>query len=717
MGDTFSTQEEPEFVAACANHPSNQSLYDTMEFSANGVFGEKERFAAVESLKMLDTSATEQPFDRITQLMTRVFTTPVSLITLVADPSRVWFKSKVGPFGACVDRDGSWCNYVLVPSTPEVLITEDASKDARFAHNPYVAGEPFIKFYAGAPLVGSRGERYGTLCIVDLKQRAYTAELYALLINFAALAVEEIERNKPLYEIATGAASNDVERSRHLDLSVTAFQEGVLMLDVREAAWPISYANPSFETSSGLELDDLAGNDFWEMFECEGKDELDLAKIIGNGDMFEMPFFCVTSKRELTLRMMPATTDRFSPSKATGIPGWVPSADAPKGSKLGLDVDDDKIIDIENRDLMEVPDAKCFWFAVVVNNSSISSSAGSTVASSGRMSGSQSGSAGSKTTKSGGSVKSFGSFFGEYTPPESLGDLQLGPLLGSGSFGKVYRSIADGKPVAIKVIDCRGRDAGLTSAQMDEVRLSAELDHPQVIKMLKHATSTEEAGTSKMSVAWIMQELCDMGQFSDAAERGWLRVTRSITAAPDMAVVLPCLRDIADAMSYVHSKSIIHADLTGRNVLLASSVDDPRGFTAKVGDFGMSRLTKDGEAVPTSVLGTITHMPPELLSKNMLFPAADVWAFGVIAWEAYHGKKVYCGKKAPQIIMTVVKSIPLEWSEAPKEFISLMSKVLAYESDARPQFQAVVDELDTLIAMKLKVAIEPSVHLATTKYN
>ena len=35
-----------------------------------------------------------------------------------------------------------------------MLITEDASEDARFAGNPYVAGAPFIKFYAGAPLVG-----------------------------------------------------------------------------------------------------------------------------------------------------------------------------------------------------------------------------------------------------------------------------------------------------------------------------------------------------------------------------------------------------------------------------------------------------------------------------------------------------------------------------------------------------------------------------------
>merc|ERR1719502_1232696 len=163
---------------------------------------------------MLDTPTTEKPFNRITQLMTKIFQTPVSLITLVADPTRVWFKSKVGPFGTCVERDGSWCNYVLVPSTPEILITEDASKDARFAHNPFVAGEPFIKFYAGAPLIGSAGERYGTLCIVDLKQRAFSAELYSMLINFTALAVEEIERNKPVANIASGLALNDTQNNR-----------------------------------------------------------------------------------------------------------------------------------------------------------------------------------------------------------------------------------------------------------------------------------------------------------------------------------------------------------------------------------------------------------------------------------------------------------------------------------------------------------------------
>jgi hypothetical protein len=530
-----------------------------------------------------------------------------------------------------------------------------------------------------------------------------------LLNNFAALAVEEIERNKPLYEIAVSAATNDVERNRHLDLSVTAYKEGVIMLDVREAGWPISYANPAFETSSGLELDDLAGNDFWNLFQCPGQEDLDLPAIIGNGNMFEAEFFCSMSKRWLTLNLMPATTDRFASSKATGIPSWVPSVDAPKGSKLGLDVDDDKIVDVVERDVMDVQDAKCFWFAVV-RSSSFGSDVGSTQPSSGQTSSTQSGSQNSSNRSA--SICSFRSGFGEYTPPTSLGKLQLGPLLGSGSFGKVYRSVADdGKIVAVKVIDCRGREGGATSSQLDEVKLTRDLDHPHVIKMLNHGDSTEKRGESELMIAWIVQEYCDMGHLLDAAERGWLRVARKISAPPDMAVVLAVLHDIASAMSYVHSKSVLHADLTCRNGLLTSSADDARGFKAKVGDFGLSRITKDGEIVPTNVLGTITHLPPEAFTEKTLSLLTDVWAFGIIAWETYYGKKVYCGKLPPQIIMTVVKNIPLEWSQAPQEFVSLMSQILEYDRDKRPKFPSILNELDALIALKLEVAIEPSEHL------
>ena len=76
--------------------------------------------------------------------------------------------------------------------------------------------------------------------------------------------------------------------------------------------------------------------------------------------------------------------------------------------------------------------------------------------------------------------------------------------------------------------------------------------------------------------------------------------------------------EIAAALAYLHSQDLLHGDLTGGNILLASSDADERGFTAKVADFGLSR-TLGSEPVDTGTYGTVTHMPPELLTTGMLY--------------------------------------------------------------------------------------------------
>jgi len=152
-------------------------------------------------------------------------------------------------------------------------------------------------------------------------------------------------------------------------------------------------------------------------------------------------------------------------------------------------------------------------------------------------------------------------------------------------------------------------------------------------------------------------------------------------------------------MVYLHEKNIIHADLTGRNVLLASSDSRPHGFTAKVCDFGISRVTQPGVPVCTNTLGTITHMPPELLLNNLLYPVADVWAFGVIGWEAYYGKQAYGGRNAAQITLTVVKNRPLEWPEdAPEAYVAIMKTCMAFDQEKRPPFTEVAAQLQACTA-------------------
>lgn len=92
--------------------------------------------------------------------MASIFQTPVALITLITE-DRVWFKSKVGPFGACVTREGSWCNYISVPNTPEGAPPGGghAGGAARQLCGPAMAGAGTGGSSAAAQLRSSRSPR------------------------------------------------------------------------------------------------------------------------------------------------------------------------------------------------------------------------------------------------------------------------------------------------------------------------------------------------------------------------------------------------------------------------------------------------------------------------------------------------------------------------------------------------------------------------------
>ena len=153
-------------------------------------YDEPQRLASLQALEILDTPA-DPAFDRITRLAAQQFDVPIALISLV-DSARQWFKSKVGLVIDETPRDVSFCQFAIMDSC--VMQVPDATKDPRFADNPLVTGEPYIRFYAGAPLSTANGFRLGTLCLIDTKARpALKPEQEEQLLDLAALAIREME--------------------------------------------------------------------------------------------------------------------------------------------------------------------------------------------------------------------------------------------------------------------------------------------------------------------------------------------------------------------------------------------------------------------------------------------------------------------------------------------------------------------------------------------
>ncbi|NOH60456.1 sensor domain-containing diguanylate cyclase [Vibrio sp. RE88] len=150
---------------------------------------EAQRIKDLHSLDILDTEP-EERFDRVTRIAKHLFDVPIAVVSLV-DNHRQWFKSCIGLPVRETARNVSFCGHVINDEGP--FIINDATKDPRFLDNPLVMGEPFVRFYAGVPLVYHNSSKLGTLCIIDTKPRELTMQQMADLVDLAKMAEQELE--------------------------------------------------------------------------------------------------------------------------------------------------------------------------------------------------------------------------------------------------------------------------------------------------------------------------------------------------------------------------------------------------------------------------------------------------------------------------------------------------------------------------------------------
>lgn len=164
---------------------------------------EDHRLRLLAEYKLLDTPPTEE-FDQLVNLAARLFKVPIALISLI-DRDRQFFKARVGIDIRETRRADSFCTNTILSN--DILLVPDTLNAPHFAPNPFVTHPPYVRFYAGKPLLAPTGERLGTVCLMDTKPRhAFTENDRANLSDLATLVMARMEAHRLEHTQSVGKA-------------------------------------------------------------------------------------------------------------------------------------------------------------------------------------------------------------------------------------------------------------------------------------------------------------------------------------------------------------------------------------------------------------------------------------------------------------------------------------------------------------------------------
>ena len=272
------------------------------------------------------------------------------------------------------------------------------------------------------------------------------------------------------------------------------------------------------------------------------------------------------------------------------------------------------------------------------------------------------------------------------SPPGS--ELVLGryrPLrpLGSGGSGSVWlaRDEASGLDVALKLVAREGKPAARAER---EAATAARLRHPNCLRAFALAHDDRHV--------YIAYEYVPGHTLRQRMREGTLTDREVVEAAAQ----------VLDGLAHAHRNGIVHRDVKPSNVLL----EDGEEIHARLSDFGLAHfeeaetLTAQGD-----VPGTLAYISPERLRGNPGTPAADVWAVGVLLWEALAGRHPFLTGSPVEMARKIeVGPPPLGQArpDLPDALVKLVARATALEPARRPA----ADRL----AAGLRHATRPSHH-------
>jgi hypothetical protein len=268
--------------------------------------------------------------------------------------------------------------------------------------------------------------------------------------------------------------------------------------------------------------------------------------------------------------------------------------------------------------------------------------------------------------------------------------------LGAGGSGSVWlaRDEKTGLDVALKMIAREGKAAARAER---EAAAAAHLRHPACLRAYGFGRDSRHV--------YIAYEFVPGQTYREALRAGTLTEDDAVEACAQ----------VCDGLAHAHAAGILHRDIKPSNVLLA---DGPR-VSARVLDFGLAQMA-DAETLTEAgdVPGTLAYISPERLAGGEATPAADIWAVGVMLWEALAGRHPFWRGsmlETARAIEAGARPLGELRPDLPKQLLRLVDSTLATNPAKRPTARSLADALRGVVvsastprpAFKLPSRIEP----------
>jgi hypothetical protein len=249
--------------------------------------------------------------------------------------------------------------------------------------------------------------------------------------------------------------------------------------------------------------------------------------------------------------------------------------------------------------------------------------------------------------------------------------------LGSGGMGHVWlaRDERSGLDVALKIVAREGKSGHRAER---EARAAASLRHARCQRILSLARDP--------SHVYIAYEYIPGRTLREAMRAGELDDRAAVEVAAQ----------IAEALAHAHAKGIVHRDVKPSNVLLAES----EAIDVRLLDFGLAQMAEfDTLTALGDIPGTLAYISPERLQGLQATPAADVWALGVVLWEALAGQHPFWGGDLTETSKRIERGAPpLETlrPDLPEPVRTAVASALLVNPQRRPAAERLARELRDL---------------------